>query len=81
MNGSSIELRKKNDTVAICNYCSKDVSVANMKETALTSHIKGKKHVERSPSDHCIKSLIPPIPVPPLNILKISLSKVWSFQK
>ena len=45
------------DTVAICNYCSKDVSVANMEEAALKSHMKGKKDVERSPSDQCIKSL------------------------
>ena len=39
----------KNDTVAIWNYCSKDVSVANMKEAALMSHAKGKKHVETVP--------------------------------
>ena len=50
MNGSTIGFGK-NDTLAIYNYCSKDVSVANMKETALTSHIKSKKHVEMSPSD------------------------------
>ena len=36
-------------------FCCKDVSVASMGEAALTSHMKGKKHVERSPSDHCIK--------------------------
>ena len=73
-------IRGKNDTVAICNYCSKDVSVTNMEEVALTSHIKGKKHVERSPSDQCIKSLMPPAPATPLTMLKISLSGVWSFQ-
>ena len=56
-------IRKKNDTVAICNYCSKDASVANMEEVALKSHMKGKKHVERSPSDQCIKSLMLPTPV------------------
>ena len=44
-------------TLAICNYCYKDVSVANMVEAALKSHMKGKKHVERSPSDQCIRSL------------------------
>ena len=41
-------IRKIIDTVAICNYCSKDGSVANMEEAALTSHMKGKKHVQRS---------------------------------
>ena len=73
MNGSSIGLGK-NDNVAICNYYSKDVSVANMEEVALMSYMKGKKHVERSPSDQCIKSLMPPTPALPLIILKISLS-------
>ena len=56
--GSSIGLGK-NGTVAISNYCSEDVSVANMKEAALTSHKKDKKHLERSPSEQCIKSLMP----------------------
>ena len=42
MNGSSIGLGK-NDTVAICNNCSKDVNVVNMEEAAQISHIKGKK--------------------------------------
>ena len=32
-------------TLAVCNYCSKDVSVANMEEAALMSRMKGKKHV------------------------------------
>ena len=72
--------KQKNDTVAICNYCFKDASVANMKEAALTSHMKGKKHEERSPSHHCIKSLMPQTPAPPLIILKIRLPGVWSFQ-
>ena len=54
INGSSIG-SGKNDTVAIRNYCSKDLSVASMEEAALTSHIKGKKHLERSPSDQCIR--------------------------
>ena len=78
MNGSSIGLGKKM-TLAICNYCFKDVSVANTEEAALTSHMKGKKHVERSPSDQCIKSLMPLTPLP-LIILKTILSGVWSFQ-
>ena len=26
-----------------------------MEEAALTSHIKGKEHLERSPSDQCIR--------------------------
>ena len=69
-------IKNKNNTFAICNYCSEDVSVTNMEETALMSHVKGKKHVERFPSDQCIKSLMPPTPAPPLIILKISLSGV-----
>ena len=50
-----------------------DVSVASTEEAALASHMKGKKHVERSPSDQCIKSLITPTPVLPLITLQISL--------
>ena len=79
MNSSSIGLGK-NDTVAICDYCPKDVSVANMEEDAFTSHMKDEKHIDRSPSDQFIKSLMPPAPAPPLIIFKISLSGVWSFQ-
>ena len=79
MNGSSIGLGKS-DTVLICNYCSKDVSVANMEEVVLTSHMKCKKHVQSFPSDQCVKSLMPPAPALPLTIFKISLSGVWSFQ-
>ena len=67
-------------TLAICDYCSKDVSVNNMKEAALTSHMKSKKHVERSPSNQCIKSLMPPTSSPPLILLKISLSGVWNLE-
>ena len=33
-----------------------------MGKAALTSHKKGKKHVEGSPSDQCIKSLMPRTP-------------------
>ena len=47
MNGSSIGLGKKKKN-AKCSYCSKNISVTNMEEAALTSHMKGKKHVERS---------------------------------
>ena len=65
-------------TLAICSCFSK--GVANMEKAALTSHMKGKKHLERSPSYHYIKSLIPPTPAPLLIILKISLPGVWSFQ-
>ena len=57
------------------------VSVANMGEAVLTSRMKGKKHVERSPSDQCIKSLMPPTSAPPLIILSISLSGGCSFQQ
>ena len=66
MNGSSIGLGKKNDTVAICSYCCKDVSVPSMEEAALISHMKGKKCVERSLSDQCIKSLMSSTPASPL---------------
>ena len=73
--------QEKNDTVAICNYCSKDVSVANMEKVALTSHMKDKKQVDRSLSDQYIKSLMPQTPAPPLIIFKISLSGDWSYQQ
>ena len=79
MNGSSTGLGKS-DTVAICNYYSKNVSVANMEEAALTSHMKGKKHVEKSPFGLCIKSLMRPTFAPPLIILKINFSGVLGFQ-
>ena len=42
-------IRKNRNLVAICNCCSKDINVANMRKAALMSHMKGKKHVERSP--------------------------------
>ena len=60
-------------TLAICSYCSKDVSVTNMEQAALVSHMKGKKPIERSPSDQCIKSLMAPTPSPPLIILKMKV--------
>ena len=48
---------EKNDSVAICNYCSKDVSVAIMEESALVPHKKSKKHVKRSPSDQVYQTI------------------------
>ena len=36
-------IRNNNVTVTICKYCSKDASVANMEEAALTSQTKDKK--------------------------------------
>ena len=48
-----------------------------MEEEALTSHMKGEKHIERSPSAQCIKPLMPPTPTAPLIILKISWSGVY----
>ena len=59
-----------------CQYgdCSKDISFANMGGAALTSHMKGKKHIERSPSDHSIKSLTQPTPAP---ILQLQHQKVY----
>ena len=71
-------IRKKSSTVAICNCCSK---IANTGEAAFTSYMKGKKQVKRPPSYQCIKSLMLPAPAPPLIILKISLSGVWSSQQ
>ena len=41
-------LKKKSDKVALCSYCKKEVNIGNMGETALTSHLKGKKHQEIS---------------------------------
>ena len=63
--------QEKNEPVAIRDYCSKDVSVANMEEAALTSQMKGKKYVE-SP---------PPTPGSPLIILKICLQSGVSSSK
>ena len=56
------------------------LSVTNMEEAVLTSPMKGIKHAKTSPSDWCIKPLVPPAPTPPLIILKIGLSGAWSFQ-
>ena len=54
--------------------------MADMDKAALTSHIKGKKDAERSPSDQCIKSLMPPTPALPLIILKICFPGALIFQ-
>ena len=70
-------IRKKSSTVAICNYCSK---IDYTGEAAFTSYMKGKKQVKRPPSYQCIKSLMLPAPAPPLIILKIGFSGVWSSQ-
>ena len=58
-------VREKIGTVTLWNFWSKDVSVSNMEEAALTENMKGKNHVERSPSYQCIKPLMPPTPAPP----------------
>ena len=33
--------QEKSNTVAVCSYCSKDVSFVNVEETVLTSHTTG----------------------------------------
>ena len=38
----------KVDALDRCKWCIKDVDVSNMGESALTSHIKGKKHRSHS---------------------------------
>ena len=48
---------RKKMTLAMCSYCSKDVSVAIMEQPALMSHKKGKKHVKRSPSDQVYQTI------------------------
>ena len=56
------------------------LKMSMLEEAALMSYMKGKKHIERSPSNQCIKSLMPPTPAPPLIIFKVSFSGVLSFQ-
>jgi len=51
-------VRKKDDSTAKCSYCWKDISIGNMREAALTSHVKSKKHLERAPSGKIINSMI-----------------------
>ena len=49
-------LSKKSDSLAHCKYCVKDIDVSNMGETAIKSHMKGKKHVQKSPPAQSSKS-------------------------
>ena len=53
-------VRKKDDATAKCNYCFKEINVSNMGEAALTSHMKSKKHLQRTPSQQNLKSFISP---------------------
>ena len=46
-------LHGKVDALARCKWCIKDVDVSNMGESALKSHMKGKKHIDHTPSDNC----------------------------
>ena len=41
----------KVNTLAGCKWCCKDVDVLNMGESTLKIHMKGKKHIEHTPSD------------------------------
>ena len=41
-------LKKKSDEVALCSYRKREINISNMGETALTSHLKAKKHQEIS---------------------------------
>ena len=41
-------LSKKSDSLAHCKYCVKDIDVSNMGEMAIKSHMKRKKHVQKS---------------------------------
>ena len=43
----------KADTLVRCKWCCKDVDISNMDESALKSHMKGKKHIYHTPSDNC----------------------------
>ena len=43
-------IRKRDDNTASCTYCWKEISINNMGEPALKSHLLSKKHIERSPS-------------------------------
>ena len=41
-------LKRKSDKVTLCSYCKKEINIGNMDETALTSHLQGKKYQEIS---------------------------------
>ena len=40
-------------TFARCKLCFQEVDVLNMDESALKSRMKGKKHLDHTPSDNC----------------------------
>ena len=46
-------LRDKVDTLARPKWYCKDVDASNMGESALKSHMKGKKHIDRTLLDNC----------------------------
>ena len=50
-------IRKKDDNTAYCTYCWKEISINNMGEPALKSHLLSKKHMERSSSTNTISSV------------------------
>ena len=56
-------IRKKDDNTAYCTCCWKDISINNMVEPALKSHLLSKKHIQRSPSTNTtpvnIQSFLP----------------------
>ena len=56
-------IRKRDDNTASCTYCWKEISINNMGEPALKSHLLSKKHIERSPSTNTtsanIQSFLP----------------------
>ena len=41
-------LSKKSEFVGSSSYCCKEIDVSNMRETALKSHMKSKKHTGKS---------------------------------
>ena len=43
----------KVDSLVRCKWCCKDVDISNMGESALKSHMKGKKNIDHTPSDNC----------------------------
>ena len=40
-------------TLASYKWCHKDVDISNMGKSVLKSHMKGKKHIDHTPSDNC----------------------------
>ena len=43
----------KFDASAHCKWCRKDMDVSSVGESALKSYMKGKKHMNLTPSDNC----------------------------